>query len=617
MTVSLPDVWDLQANTGYLDTAQHAWQSLATDFGDEATNQRDRAAELRLNWECSMADSYFEHAGRVATVLGDASDACGKIADLLGQLKTDVRDAQDELDTSFARASAGTKSAVRADGMVTFTPWNDDDDLSHVYAEFDIAQGIVDDAIGLVRNRDETLLELGRDLYALARAWGDAADGTDPGWDVPTGTTYGVQVTSLDGTSVITTGDGADHVEVSIDPDSGETVVTITDASGNVTTERIAAGEEVVLNTGRGSDEIFVPPGTAVHVRFATGAGDDTVSAQGSEGDIEVFGGDGFDTTETGTGDDFVSGGRGDSYIDGGAGDDVLAGRHGDDVIYGMDGNDVVLGGAGRDYLEGAAGDDRIFGGDGQDTVSGGYGDDRIFGGTGNDTIYAGGGNDTIDGELGRDEIYMEQGDDAPAGESVVIVEIPSEEEYLRWLEFEVGGSQEFKDRVLADLHMMASSPTGQKMLERQGEHYDNSGFLGFGKDKVTIAEHPGGNNSASYSGDDYRVELDVNHLAPGYDMGYTENYDITPPAVFFFHELGHINQYRTGEHEQFRDPSDPDGKARYSDGTPLIERQNVGLPWDADWDGTTAEEIDPDYDFDYTENAFRDELGLPDRNQY
>lgn len=610
MTVTHPDVWDLQADTSFLDTAQQAWRTLATDFGTEATNQRNREAELRLNWECSMADSYFAHATKVATVLGDASDAYGGIADLLGQLKTDVRDAQDDLDASFARAAAGLKSAERKDGMVTFTPWNDDDDLSHVQTEFDTAQGIVDDAIALMRTRDATLLELGRDLYALAEAWSDAADGTDPGWTIPTGTTYGVQTTSLDGTTVITTGDGNDKVVVNVDPNTGETIVTITDAAGVSTTQRIAAGEEVVINTGQGNDEILVPRGTEVHVRFATGAGDDTVNTQGSSGDVEAFGGDGIDTIETGTGDDFVSGGRDDDYVDGGAGNDVLAGRLGDDVIYGMDGNDVIVGGDGRDYLEGATGDDRIFGGDHHDTISGGYGDDRIFGGNANDTIYAGGGKDTIDGEFGNDTVYMEEGDVSPGGETVVVVEIPSEEEYLRWMQFEVGGSQEFKDRVLADLHMMASSPTGQKMLDRMGEHYDDSGFLGFGKDKVTIAEHPGGNNSASYSGDDFRVELDVNHTSPGYDMGYTEDYDITPPSVFFFHELGHINQYRSGESDQF------DGKD-YSDGTPLIERQNVGLEWDHDGDGNTEEEIDPDYDFDYTENGFREELGLPNRNKY
>ena len=62
MTVTLPDVWDLQADTGYLDTAKLAWQTLATDFGTEATNQRNREAELRLNWECAMADTYFAHA---------------------------------------------------------------------------------------------------------------------------------------------------------------------------------------------------------------------------------------------------------------------------------------------------------------------------------------------------------------------------------------------------------------------------------------------------------------------------------------------------------------------------------------------------------------------------
>ncbi len=613
MPLFLDDVWDLNADTDYLYTAATAWTNLATHLGGESTVMGSREEELRLNWQCSMADSYFEHAARLSTAFGNASDVSGTVANALTRLKDDIRDAQDALNTSFARATANA-TYTRLFGSVQFLIYEDESDI---LSEHDAAQSVLDTLTGRINICRSTLEDLVSEAYDIKTNWASAASGDDPGWDVPTGYTPGVQVTSLDGTTAVTTGDGSDTVEVTVDPDTGETIVTITDSTGNETVERIAAGNEVVINTGRGNDEITVPRGTDVNVRFATGAGDDTVSGQGSEGDLEAFGGDGVDTLETGTGDDYVSGGGDSDYIDGGAGDDLLAGRLGNDTIYGMDGNDVMAGGDGQDYLEGAEGNDTIFGGADNDVVSGGYGNDNLFGGDNNDTIYAGGGDDAIDGGHGtRDEAFVEADDVSAGRENSVTVEIPPKEEYLRWLEIETSGSPEFQDRVMADLAMMASSPVGQEMLERQGEHYDSSddGWFDFTKEKVTIREHSGGNNSASYSGDDYAVELDVNHTSQGYPMDYDDpNYDVTPPNVFFFHELGHINQYRSGEHEQF---DDDDGNDRtYSDGTPLIERQNVGLEWDSDGDGD--EEIDPDYDFDYTENGFREELGLPNRNQY
>ncbi|PSL02160.1 NleD-like pathogen effector protein (putative zinc metallopeptidase) [Haloactinopolyspora alba] len=614
MSLFLDDVWDLGADIDYLYTAGTAWANLATDLGNESTAIGNREEELRLNWQCSMADSYFEHASRLSKAFGNASDISGGVADILTKLKDDVRDAEDELSASFARATADAGYYYPWPGKIYFFT---DEDEATVLSEHEKAQGILDTLSERIRAHKKTLEALAGDAAGIKRNWAAAAAGDDPGWDIPTGSTYGVQVTSLDGTTAVTTGDGSETVEVTVDPDTGETIVTITDAMGNETVERVPAGNEVVINTGKGDDEITVPRGTNVNVRFATGAGDDTVSAQGSEGDVETFGGDGVDTLETGVGDDYVSGGGDSDYVDGGAGNDVLTGRLGNDTVYGMDGTDVIAGGSGQDYLEGAKGNDTVFGGADGDVVSGGYGDDDLFGGDGGDRMYAGGGDDAVDGGRGAgDEAFVEAGDDTAGRENSVVVEIPPKEEYLRWLEIETSGSPEFQDRVLADLAMMASSPVGQKMLERQGEHYDNSdnGWFDFSKEKVTIREHAGGNNSASFDGDEYAVALDVNHTSQGYPMDYDDpNYDVTPPNVFFFHELGHINQYRSGESDQFYD-SDGD-KRKYSDGTPLIERQNVGLEWDADGDGD--EEIDPEYDFDYTENGFREELGLPSRNQY
>lgn len=111
-------------------------------------------------------------------------------------------------------------------------------------------------------------------------------------------------------------------------------------------------------------------------------------------------------------------------------------------------------------------------------------------------------------------------------------------------------------------------------------------------------------------------MALDPTHLSQGYPMGYIDpDYDSTPPIVFFFHELGHINRYRSGEDDGQFGP--PGSRTTHPDGTPLIERQNVGLPWDYDADPDTAEAIDPDDDFDDTENGYREELGIPPSRRY
>lgn len=475
-------------------------------------------------------------------------------------------DAQSRLDSSYARAGAEAKSVSRSGGSVTFTPYDSDTDgLPAVHTEFTTAQGIVEETIEQVQDRGDQISQSAQVARTLKTTWAAAADGSDPGWDVPDGYTFDVQTTTLGSTTVVTTGDSNDRITVDVDPATGETVLTVASSSGTETV-RIPAGQDVVINTGKGDDEIVVPDGTTVRLRFATGEGDDMIDAQGAEGDIEAF---------TGTGDDQV---------------------------------------------EGAEGNDRLFGGADEDVISGGFGADRLWGGDGNDTIYAGGGDDVMDGQGGlADQVFAEAYDQAPGGEHVVIVEIPAEEDYLRWLEFEVGGTEEFRARVLADLQMMASSPVGQKMLERMNQHYDESddGWFDFSKEKVTISQNSGDNNSAGYGGPTgFTVALDPTHMSQGYPMGYTDpDYDSTPPSVFFLHELGHINQYRSGEDDgQFDDPT---GRKPYSDGSPLIERQNVGLPWDYDSDPGTAEAIDPDYDFDYTENGFREELGIPPRNQY
>lgn len=620
-SITVDDVWDLDADTGWLLTARTRLTSFATALADAAATVRTTGDDLTEHWEGNRAESYLSYAPTLRTALHGASEEAGALQQVLADIDADVENAQNDLDSSFVRASGACSTALRLFGSVTFTWPDDEDQPPEIAVEQGKAQGIREELGRTLSGRASTLDSISQRAKDISDDWAGPADGI-PNWDYPTGVSYGIMQTTLGDTTTVTTGSGNDTIEVTVDPDTGETVLTVTHYTESqcvVEEVRIPADQEVVINTGGGSDTITVPSGTDVNLRFSGGEGDDTVSAQGATGDIEAFGGEGADTLELGSGADVVHGGAGDDYVDSGGGDDQVFGGLGNDVLYGMDGEDVISGGEGNDYLEGATGDDRLFAGQGDDIVSGGFGDDTGHGGAGDDTMYAGSGTDSFTGGQGTDKLTGED-HDTMDGEQRITIEIPSEEHYTRWLEFEVDGSDAFKQRMLADLQMMASSETGQEMLEAQGRHYDESGFLGMGKDKVTIREFDEQNGYASPDG--YVVTIN-----PDYQGGINNTTDPNgwtgkPPIVVLFHELGHINQFRSqgGDADHWWDPDAINAEGgrgdwiRDENGQPLIERQNVGLEWDTD---VVPEGDGEDYDDDLTENGFRDELGIPRREWY
>ncbi|WP_281965577.1 M91 family zinc metallopeptidase [Serinicoccus marinus] len=516
-SITVDDVWDLEAEDGWLVDARGRFSSLASTLTDQATTVSTTREGLAEHWE-------------------GASGACS--------------------------------SASRSGGSVTFS-WSDDEDQpGEIATEQGRARTIVGDLRETLGTRASSLDSIGQGARAIADAWagpGRAGRG-HTGLGPSRGPVLRADADHGD-TTTVTTGKGDDTITVTVDPDTGETVLTVTyytDTQCVVEEVRIPAGQEVVINTGGGSDTISVPAGTDVDLRFSGGEGEDTVSAQEAEGDIEVFGGKGADTLELGSGSDTVHGGADDDYVDSGGGDDRVFGGLGNDILYGMGGEDVVSGGEGNDYLEGATGDDH----------------------------------DTMDGE------------------QRITIEIPSEEHYTRWLEFEVDGSDAFQQRILADLQMMASSETGQTMLEAQGRHYDESGFLGMGKDKVVIREFDEQNGYVSHGAPgDYSITINPDYQGSINNSTDPNGWSGKPPVVVLFHEMGHINQFRSqgGGSEHWTDPATGE---RYVDenGQPLLERQNVGL----DWDTSVVPEGDgDDYDFDLTENGFRDEIGIPRREWY
>lgn len=599
------NVWRLRAQPGRMDDASTRWGRAAVAFNASWTLMGSSIERLDCTWSGSRAESYRTHADGLRSGMGEATDLAGRLRDALDDITLTLEQAQSELDSSFARARQGGSVTYQDDWEVHFTVPDDvDNPMPHLSREITRAEEIVDEARAALRATATTLSALAVDARALARSWRGPATGT-PGWDVPSGGVTGVMTTTFGTTTVINTGDQRDEIEISVDGTTGETLVRI--VSGGVTDEvRIPAGQTVVINAGDGDDEIVIGAGVTAHIRIVGGDGADTIDALQHQGNLSVFAGAGNDTVQTGAGRDYVSGGAGHDYIDTGAGDDVAFGGAGNDVIYGMDGDDVLFGGLGRDYLEGARGEDVLFGGGGNDILSGGRDDDVLIGGAGDDVMYAGLGWDRTHGGSGTDTAYVEGHETSrTSAESTEEVEIDGD---LAAGAFDIQGDPEFVARVEADLDMMRSSPVGQHMLDTHQGHVDA------GEDPIEVTTTATGSSANptthDVSYDHTRNTLDGFRVrpAPWHAQGF-------PPVLHFFHELGHVNQYRSGEDNgQFGAPG---RRTTDADGDPLIERQNVGLPWDHDNDPSTPDVIDPDYDYELTENRFREELGLPPRRRY
>ncbi|AIY18989.1 calcium-binding protein [Pimelobacter simplex] len=592
-------IFDLRDQVDELDAAATQWAAVGTALsgaGDDVTS--GARAVLDAGWEGETRDSFDEHRRALVTDLDTGGDLAGTVARHLTLAAGSVRVAQGRLDEQWA-SIVTVPVHYGPGGELTWLPRDE--------AE----QKAVNDAIdraGEIRGSLDTALDEDRAAIAdtvaqwesLSTRWASVANGADP-FDLPPDAD-GVGAITVGDRTIFNTGAGDDTVTITIDPKTGEQVVTI---NGQV--YRVPAGQHVVVRVGEGDDTVTVPAGTRVDVTVLGSDGDDRIETGG--GDDTVLGGSGDDQVKGGAGNDRVSGGAGRDYVDGQSGDDRLSGGTGDDTVYGLDGDDRISGGDGWDYLEGGAGDDRLDGGAGGDTLSGGTGDDTVFGGTGDDTTYTGKGDDTVHAGTGDDTTYAEAGDVVRGGEHRVTVELKDVPSAIR-----VEGSPEFQARVRADLELLASSPAGQRMLDNLAHNIDDSGFLGFNKDTLTIREYSNpddpDNSTASNDGHgnyviNYNVALD--HLRTG--GGGVDG----PPVAVLYHEFAHVYDYANDTLA----PGDYHGDDPDNQGTPNREREAAGLPIDHDDDPSTPEIIDPDHPYELTENGLREELGAPHRDHY
>jgi Ca2+-binding RTX toxin-like protein len=461
------------------------------------------------------------------------------------------------------------------------------------------------------------------------------------------------------GNDVIDAGDGDDRVFEGSIVAAGLAGVTPRNGQRGVTPRESGGGD--VIAGGRGNDEIDAGAGEDV---VDGGADNDTIKA--GDGNDRVYGGDGQDTIRAGAGDDTVDAGTGDDYVDGFTGNDVVKGGDGADVIYAGEGDDRVDGGAGNDYIDGYLGNDTLAGGAGNDVLSGGHGNDALAGGAGDDAIYTGRGADHVMDQDGSNKVYYQGEDvlDVSAGTTKVTVEIVDIPDQIHIAD---DASPEFRARVQADLDTLASSPAGSQLLRRLGEESDRP----FAPDyTITIGEYAEQNGQAQPNF--WSTDISLNPAFRGPQQGV--------PVSVTFHELVHAYTNVAGERVEngvFNADSDwylgpdarnvpqgvdgrdldgdpttndnpADGRVSFreldrdNDGdiddddldmngdgevdrdhdgwTPNTERQTVGLPVDPDGNPDTPDvpaETVRDHPRALTENAFREEMGVPVRPEY
>ncbi|HTJ38610.1 MAG TPA: type III secretion system effector protein [Dactylosporangium sp.] len=220
--------------------------------------------------------------------------------------------------------------------------------------------------------------------------------------------------------------------------------------------------------------------------------------------------------------------------------------------------------------------------------LSGGSGDDLLDGREGEDALYTGAGRDAVDGDGdGAGDTVYGQGEDASGG-AERLVATPTGGDLVDWVQ--IGGDEEYRQRVRADLELLAASPDGRAMLTAL---HDSGAPLSI----EPTTDH----NGYAPIPDGSRTVIQYNPAFQDLPNGLR-----MPPVVVLFHEMAHVYDYDHGTDDwsDYRNSKAPDD-------TKVVERQAVGLPIDE------QDRLDPRHPLEYTENGLRAEMGLPRRDSY
>ena len=573
------------------------------------TGQGRAAAEAAFSQNQAYAAAAQSSAAELATTLS-------RVVDNRSQLKAEISNIiEDGAQLRFTIADDGTLNDFYGQtGLWTELPEAQRALHAKLKSELPtrIAQAVATgDALDAAAS---AALALAADLRALAPLGsGQTRSGQDPG--------DGVVITSdqSQGMIHVDTGDGDSTIGVAQD-ERGWVTITV-----NGESHRLAGrqAKNIEIDSGKGNDKITVSPNVTVRLRLVDAGGNNTIHEEAAAGAY----------VQTGDGDNTV----------------VLGGGH--NYVYLGAGKNQVTGTKGADYINGGTGTSTINAGSGPNILYGGTGTSVINAGSGTNTVYTGSGDVTVNTHGGHDMIYAQAGSHVNAtgaGASPVVVtvattNIPDS--------ITVSGTPEFRERVLADLQLVASSPAGQHMLEGIG----NSGHtldISNGE-SWNSADHgtPVRNNSFTWMADengdplarDPKTEFaDPKTGAHGqghnaiiaFDptlttlgdpaQGATRDYHETLPTVVLFHELAHAYDFTSGA--MAPGYYGPNGTDRV-DGQLLsptsylrnAEREAVGLPFNWDGESSTPETQVPEsmHPYELTENGLREEMGLPDREHY
>lgn len=420
----------------------------------------------------------------------------------------------------------------------------------------------------------------------------------------------------------IDTGDGADDIHISTG-ERGQLNAVINGKSYLLPAANSAA-TSITIKTNKGDDTVRIDPDVMVHAEIHGGEGNDHIQTGG--GKSHVYGGAGNDTIKLGSAS---------SYAEGNDGDDTMMGGTGNHSMYGGNGKDRMYSGYGPDsktsYMDGGNDDDLMYGGSGHNIMHGGKGNDQINA-YGRSHIYTGRGQDSVYSTSSDDVVYGKRSDHLGLPFGFKFIETVPLPENTGSKAIDIEGSPEFKQRVEDDLEFYRGSPNSQHMLKELDAVAERTGA------KVTIKKGPIDSHIVTQKlpeGVPLAEWRDPTFIREGTrgagatDLSVTynpvtpreasdESRVFLPPTTTLYHELGHAYNATTGSMLA------GDTEIIHPDGThtrePNNERQVVGLetakpPFDFDNDPTTAPTTSNPYPL--TENALRDEMGLPLRKSY
>ena len=670
---TMDNIWDLEADPAALHAAAARWRAFAKAAGRHR-DAVDRDA-TPIVWGGDAADSYRDHLGKLSRGGTDLLDDAETYASSLSSAADALTETQHELDGSLGGTGVPT---AQTGSSITFQ-FRDDEDVRKVDAAVAEANRIRGGLDGELSRYRSAAGKATADVRSLAGTWRDVAEGNDDGWKLPAeaqGTSW-----IYDGNSVVlNTGPGDDNVTVSVDPATGEQIVTV---NGQVT--RFPPGYHVTIRAGEGNDTVDVAPGTKVRLTLLGGEGDDTLRGgdggdrilgldgrdrlegrgggdlitagasrahlpgedqtapvveeiDGGSGNDRLYGGLGADRIFGEGGNDLVEGGAGEDTVDGGEGGDTVRGGSGTDNAYGRGGADVLDGGAGRDYVDGGAGDDRLTGGlgddtlyglSGTDTLDGGSGEDYLEGGTGDDVLDGGAGHDMLSGGRDDDIIRGGTGDDviyAGAGHDSVDGGAGHDTAYAEKGSDATSDTERTVNVQISDKAQYIKIQGSPEFVDRVQADLDMLRSSPDGQ-KMLAGLQQAHDDSGNwfYDGNGLTIKEfgEENGSATSTPTYFgKEKYEVTiNPSFDTLYEGPPVTVlYHELAHvyDYSHDTlADGDYSGADNPGVPNREREAAGLPIDDDHDPSTPNRIDPSHPYDLTENGLREELGAPHRPVY